>query len=92
MSKQILFLFLPEGDNDRAKRILASFADRTGLVAETAAGGTCFPLGPDDHRVKVIQTLTAIDPQWTQHLALGDPAAGAGESPSLGRYPDAGGY
>lgn len=72
MSDQILFL--SKDDEVRAKRILEAFADRTGLVGVAADGGTCFPLGPDDHRVKVIQTLTDIDPQWADYLTLGDPA------------------
>jgi hypothetical protein len=31
------------------------------------------PLGPDDHRVKIIQTLSDINPHWAAHVVLGDP-------------------
>jgi hypothetical protein len=34
-----------------------------------------FELGPEDHSVHVVRTLTEIDPEWAVHVALGDPGA-----------------
>ena len=66
-------VLLTRGDQSRAGRIIASFAERTGLARQDVDGGASFPLKAGDHRVEVVQTLTDIDPEWTEHLALGDP-------------------
>ena len=64
----------PQGDPAEAQRIIDAFAERTGLAPEpSAAGGTEFALGSDDHAIKVVQTLTEVAPDWAEHLELGDP-------------------
>jgi hypothetical protein len=63
------------GDSGRAQEIIRAFAERTRLSAETEGRRSVFTLGPDAHSVEVVQTLTEIDPEWTEHLALGDPGA-----------------
>jgi hypothetical protein len=72
---QRLVLF---SDGERGRSIIAAFADRTGLEAhDLPDGGAEFMLGPGDHEVHLVHTLTEIDPRWTDHLALGDPRPGA---------------
>jgi hypothetical protein len=39
-------------------------------------GGAEFPLEGKDHEIEVVQTLTGIDPSWTDHVALGSPEGG----------------
>jgi len=67
-------IFLTRGDT-RGERILATFAERTGLTLEPIAGGARFELDRSDHSVPVVKTLTDIDPDWSRHMSLGDPAA-----------------
>ena len=63
------------GDGARAQEIIQAFGERTGLAAARDGERTVFELGPDDHSVPVVQTLTEIDPEWAEHVALGDPGA-----------------
>lgn len=59
---------------DEADRILEAFEEQTGLDSERLDdGGRRFPLEGADHGVDVVQTLTDIDEDWTDHLSLGDP-------------------
>jgi hypothetical protein len=67
-----LILFT-RGDLSRAQQIVRAFAERTGLTPSEVAGGVSFALGPDDHRIQVVQVLTDIDAGWSAHLSLGDP-------------------
>ena len=68
-------ILVPRGDAAEAQRIIDAFGERTGLAgAPAAGGGTEFPLGPEDHGIKVVETLTAIADDWPEHVALGDPA------------------
>jgi hypothetical protein len=66
-------VLLTRGDGARAHEIIDSFAQRSGLEPHEVDGGVEFPLSGDDHEVPVVQTLTEIDPGWTDHLALGEP-------------------
>lgn len=66
-------ILLPRGDEASAQQIIDEFEQRTGLERNEIDGGTEFEIGPDDHGVQVVQTLTDIDPEWTDHLELGDP-------------------
>ncbi len=70
-------ILLPVGpDGSRFEEIVDEFSSRTGLeFSELDGGGARFPLAGEDHAVPVVQTLTDIDPDWSEHLALGDPAA-----------------
>jgi hypothetical protein len=74
MADQIVLLTC--GDAGRARRIIHTFADRTGLHGTDIAGGVSFAVGADDHRIQVVHVLTDIDPGWSQHLSLGDPQSG----------------
>jgi hypothetical protein len=67
-------ILLREGDEERASEIVQAFAERTGLEGEEVQGGTSFSLEGEEHEVEVVQTLNEIDPDWSEHLALGDPA------------------
>jgi hypothetical protein len=66
-------VLLTRGEGPRAREIIDSFAQRSGLEPRDVDGGVEFPLSGDEHAVPVVQTLTEIDPGWTDHLALGDP-------------------
>ena len=60
-------------DERRAQSIFEAFSEETGLDMIETAEGVEFPLGPDDHRIRVVETLNEIDPAWAQFIALGDP-------------------
>ena len=64
-------LLMSQGDPQRAQGIFVAFAERTGLLMEPVAGGVRYTLEGADHRVKVVETLTDIDANWAQHVALG---------------------
>jgi hypothetical protein len=67
---------LPRGDERRAREIVVEFAERTGLTPEVLpGGGASFSLAGEDHRIEVVQTLTEIDPSWSECVALGAPEA-----------------
>jgi hypothetical protein len=70
---QELILLRRRSEASRADEIVEEFARRTALNPQPVAGGTSFALQGDDHRIKVIETLTAIDRDWAQHLAVGEP-------------------
>ncbi len=70
MADQIILTKL----DDEADRILDAFADETGLEREDHADHAHFPIEADDHDIDVVQTLTDIDEDWTEHVGLGDPA------------------
>ena len=71
MANQVI---LPrEGDERRADEIIRAFAERTGLEPQQIDGGTSFPIEGAEHATNVVQTLDEIDPDWTEHVALGDP-------------------
>jgi hypothetical protein len=68
-------ILLSRGDEQRSRQIIDAFQERTGLSAQQEDDRAVFELSPDDHRIEVVQTLTEIDPEWGQHVALGDPGA-----------------
>lgn len=53
-----------------AERILGEFEQRTGLRPDVQGADRCYELHDSDHHARIIQTLTAIDPSWTDHLGL----------------------
>jgi hypothetical protein len=68
MATSITFI---TNDTDDAARILDAFEERTGLHAEQPdAQRRVYPLEGEDHSVKVVQTLTEIDADWTDHLTV----------------------
>jgi len=73
MSDQLVLL--TQGDEERSRQIIDAFAQKTGLSANRRPDGVAFELGPDDHRIEVVRTLTEIDSGWSEHVALGDPGA-----------------
>ena len=56
-----------------ALRILDEFESRTGLIAEAHGDGRQYGLRGPDHQKDIVQTLTEIDPAWTDHVGLGFP-------------------
>jgi hypothetical protein len=66
-------LLLRRGDEQSAQRIFDAFAERTGLTARPVTGGVSYVLEGTDHRIKIVESLTDIDPHWPRHVALGQP-------------------
>ena len=57
-----------------ADRIIDAFADRTGLDREEHGDHAHFPIEGAEHEIDVVQTLTEIDEDWTEHVGVGDPS------------------
>ena len=53
-----------------ALRILDEFESRTGLIAEAHGDGRQYGLHGPDHQKDIVQTLTEIDPAWTDHIGF----------------------
>ena len=53
-----------------ADRILAEFERRTGLEADARGDDRYYELHDEDHRERIVQTLTDIDASWTDHIGL----------------------
>jgi hypothetical protein len=66
-------ILLREGDERRGAKIIGEFAEQTGLKAQEIDGGVSFSVEGAEHATNVVQTLDEIDPDWTEHIALGDP-------------------
>lgn len=67
MADRIIF----DETGPRAPEILAEFGNRSGLSQSADGKRHVFAVNSaDDHRVKVVETLTNIDPHWPEHLAL----------------------
>ncbi len=58
------------GSASDADRILDEFERRTGLQPEARSDGRHYALHGDEHRTKIVQTLTEIDASWTDHIGL----------------------
>jgi len=61
-------------NSPEADRILGEFERRTGLEPEVRDDGRYYELHDDEHRVRIVQTLTDIDAGWTDVLGLKLPA------------------
>ena len=57
-------------DSPDAARILDEFESRTGLISEAHGDGRLYGLRGPDHQKDIVQTLTAIDAGWTDHVGL----------------------
>jgi hypothetical protein len=69
MATSIIFQVLDE----EGERILDAFEEQTGLEPEEITDGREYPIDtPEQHEIKVVGTLTAIDEDWTDHLAIQD--------------------
>jgi hypothetical protein len=66
--------FLPK--DDAGEQILDEFEQQTDLEAATGddENARVYSLAGDDHRTDIVQTLTEIDPEWSEHIALQMPA------------------
>jgi hypothetical protein len=53
-----------------ADRILEEFERRTGLEPDVRDDARCYELHDEDHRTRIVQTLTEIEPRWTDHLGF----------------------
>jgi hypothetical protein len=60
--------------DDQAEPVVHAFAERTGLTPTTAGDAWIFDVDGQEHGLNVVQTLTDIDPSWTDHVGLQDPA------------------
>ena len=58
------------GSSSEAERIFAEFEQRTGLRSEARDDGRYYELHGDEHRTRIVQTLTEIDAGWTDHVGL----------------------
>jgi len=50
--------------------ILDEFEARTGLRSEPHGDGRLYELHGAEHQTHIVQTLTAIDAAWTEHVGL----------------------
>jgi hypothetical protein len=66
--------FLPK--NDEGERILDEFEQQTDLTPDEGddeATARVYSLEGEDHQIEIVQTLTDIDPDWSEHISLGMP-------------------
>ena len=69
MADQIILTKLDE----EADRILDSFEEQTGLHGDDEGDRRRFDVTGAGHAVDVVQTLTDIDEDWTEHVGVADP-------------------
>ena len=60
----------PLDGSSEATRILDEFESRTGLNAEPHGDGRLYELHGEEHRTRIVQTLTDIDAAWTDHVGF----------------------
>jgi hypothetical protein len=67
--------FLPK--DDEGERILDEFEQQTDLAPDESdddeATARVYSLEGEDHQIEIVQTLTDIDPDWSEHITLGMP-------------------
>lgn len=56
------------------ERILDEFERRTGLQGDVRDDGRYYELHAEEHRTRIVRTLTEIQPDWTDHLDFKLPA------------------
>ena len=64
--------------SEQAERILDRFEERTGWRGERASQGRIYELESEEQELEVTEALAAVDPAWTEHVALEDPRTGVG--------------
>jgi hypothetical protein len=69
MADQIILTKLDED----ADRILDAFEEQTGLHGDDEGDRRRFDVAGSGHTVDVVQTLTDIDEDWTEHVGVADP-------------------
>jgi hypothetical protein len=52
------------------ERILDEFERRTGLRGDARDNGRYYDVHGEEHRTRIVQTLTEIEPGWTDHLGF----------------------
>ena len=65
------FTLIPQ--DDEGERIVAQFAERTGLDADDSDGRHVFDVEGTEHEIPFVQTLNEIDEDWEEHVQLGEP-------------------
>jgi hypothetical protein len=62
--------------DDEGERILDEFEQQTDLEPAEDEGSArrVYPLEGEDHQIEIVDTLTDIDPEWSEHIALEAPA------------------
>ncbi len=74
MADRIILLADSASDAGEAQHLIDRFAEAVDIEPEPVEGGYAFELSPEDHAIDVTRTLNDLDPRWTDHLSLGDPA------------------
>lgn len=76
MASTFSLLRSDDADPAQADRLIAAFADKTGLPYSETDDGRIFEIqDADDHQIDLVQTLDGIDAGWPKHLALEMPGA-----------------
>jgi|tagenome__1003787_1003787.scaffolds.fasta_scaffold20667534_2 hypothetical protein len=60
--------------DEEGSRIVERFAEATGLEAEAEGDAQVFEVEGTEHEIPIVQTLDDIDPDWPEHVELGEPA------------------
>ncbi len=53
-----------------ADRILSEFERRSGLQPDARGADRYYELHDEDHRERIVRTLTDVDERWTDHIGL----------------------
>jgi hypothetical protein len=69
MADQIILTKLDED----ADRILDAFEEHTGLHGDDEGDRRRFDTSGAGHEVDVVQTLTDIDDEWSEHVGVAEP-------------------
>jgi hypothetical protein len=76
MASTFSLLHKDDGDPAEGDRLIAAFADKTGLPYEATDDGRIFAIEDSgDHQIDLVQTLDGLDENWPRHLALELPGA-----------------
>jgi hypothetical protein len=61
--------------DDDGERILDEFEQQTDLAPDNSGSAErrVYALEGEDHQIEIVETLTDIDPEWSQHIALEQP-------------------
>ncbi len=65
-------LILTKLDED-ADRILDAFEDQSGLEGDDEGDRRRFDIAGRQHEIDIVQMLTDIDENWTDHVGVADP-------------------
>lgn len=68
-----LIILTTVGDADEASRIMDAFEAETGLEGDVRGDERDYEIHDEEHRARIVETLTAVDPDWTDHVGLRDP-------------------